>query len=242
MRTGAAAGWVVAAVLVLAGCGAGGSAEQGLTTDPTPEQTISPTTLAVGNLLLAEGVPPAPPGTVVDSTGPVAVTGVIGEPSRQVMTCTPLELPESDDPGPAEPDATGAASSSSVIGAAQVDQYAVVYVDDAGAQRAVDRARKRAENCDDSFAVHSPDARAEASVLAAPDGVDGFRVHATYAADEAGTTSDETSAVLRSGATVLYLRANETGSGENAGLDVDGILDAAWADQLVEAAAAHLAE
>jgi hypothetical protein len=41
---------------------------------------------------------------------------------------------------------------------------------------------------------------------------------------------------------VLYLRANETGSGENAGLDVDGILDAAWADQLVEVAAAHLAE
>ncbi|HSO03435.1 MAG TPA: hypothetical protein VLQ92_03060, partial [Candidatus Limnocylindrales bacterium] len=135
MRSGAA-GWVVAAVLVLAGCGTGdGSAEQGPTTDPTPQQTISPTALAVGSLLLAEGVPPAPPGTVVDSTGPVAVTGVIGEPSRQVMTCTPLELPESDDPGPAEPDATGAASSSSVIGAAQVDQYAVVYADDAAAQR-----------------------------------------------------------------------------------------------------------
>jgi hypothetical protein len=244
MRSGAVAGWAVTAVLVLAGCGTGdGTADQAPTTAvPTPLQTISPTRMAVANLLLAEGVPPAPPGTVVDTTGPVTVKGVIGEPSRQFMTCTPLELPVSDDPGPAEPDATGAASSSSLIGAVQVDQYAVVYADDAAAQRALGRARDRAEKCDESFAIHSPDARAEATISAVPDGVDGFRVHATYSAGDGGMTSDEASAVLRSGPTVLYLRANETGSGENAGLDADGTLDSTWVEQLIQAAAAHLTE
>ena len=243
MRNGVVAGWTVSAVLVLAGCGTGdGTAEQAPTTAVPTVQTVPPTTLAVANLLLAEDAPPAPPGTVVDTTGPVTVKGVIGEPSRQFMTCTPLEVPGSDDPGPAEPDAAGAASSSSVIGVAQVDQYAVVYVDDAAAQRALDRARARAEKCDESFAIHSPDARAEAIISAVPDGVDGFRVHATYSAGDGGMTSDEASAVLRSGPTVLYLRVNETGSGENAGLDVDGILDTAWVDQLMEAAAAHLAQ
>jgi hypothetical protein len=243
MRKGVVAGWVVSAVLVLAGCGAGdGTAEQAPTTAVPSVQTVPPTTLAVANLLLAEDAPPAPPGTVVDTTGPVTVKGVIGEPSRQFMTCTPVEVPGSDDPGPTEPDAAGAASSSSVIGAAQVDQYVVVYVDDAAAQRALDRARARAEKCDESFAIHSPDARAEAIISAVPDGVDGFRVHATFSAGDGGRTSDEASAVLRSGPTVLYLRVNETGSGENAGLDVDGILDTSWVDQLMEAAAAHLAQ
>jgi hypothetical protein len=236
------AGWAVSAVLVLAGCGTGnGTAEQAPTTAVPTVRTVPPTTLAVASLLLAQDAPPAPPGTVVDTTGPVTVKGVIGEPSRQFMTCTPLEVSGSDDPGPAEPDATGAASSSSVIGAAQVDQYAVVYVDDAAAQRALERARARAENCDESFAIHSPDARAEATISPAPDGVDGFRVHATYSAGDGGMMSDEASAALRSGPTVLYLRVNETGSGENAGLDVDGILETVWVDELMEAAAAHLA-
>lgn len=244
MRRGVISSWAVAAALVLAGCGgADGTAEQSPTTAvPTPQETVSPTELAVASLVPAEDIAPAPPGTVVDTTGPVTVTGAIGEASRQVMTCTPLELPMSDDPGPAEPGAAAAASSSSVIGVAQVDQYAVVYVDEAAAQRAVDRARVRAENCDESFAVHSPDAQAEATIAAVPGPIDGFRVHAAYSYGDAGVTSDEVSAVLRSGRTVLYLRTNESGSGENADQDVDGTLDSAWADQLLEAAAAHLAE
>jgi hypothetical protein len=177
---------------------------------------------------------------VVDTTGPVIVTGVIGEPSRQVVTCTPRELPDSDDPGPEEPDAAGAASSSSVIGVAQVDQYAVVYADDAAAQRALDRARQQVADCDESFAIHSPDSRAEATLTEAPDGVDGFRVHATYSAADGTTTSDEASAVVRWGRTVLYLRANETGSGGNADEEVDGTLEPSWVDELMQAAAAHV--
>ena len=241
MHRGRTTGWAAAALLVLAGCGTGEAGVDPPPVEPTPQQTISPTDLAVATLLPADDVPPAPPGTVVDSTGPVTTTGVIGEPSRQVMTCTPLELPGGDDPGPAEPDAAGAASSSSVIGAAQVDQYAVVYTDDTAAQRAVDRARERADNCEKAFEVHSPDATAQSTIAAVPGTVDGFRVHATYASGDTGTTSDETSAVLRTGRTVLYLRANETGSGPNAGEDVDGTLEPAWADQLIETAAEHLA-
>jgi PknH-like extracellular domain len=129
-----------------------------------------------------------------------------------------------------------------VIGVAQVDQYAVVYTDDAAAQRALDRARGRAQSCDVSFAVHSPDARAEATIADAPGGLDGFRVHATYSVGEGASTSDEASAVLRRGSTVLYLRVNETGSGQNTDMDVDGTLDPSWVDQLFESAAAHLTE
>jgi hypothetical protein len=233
-----------AALLALAACGtADQEADQGPTTaGPSAQQTMSPTKLAVANLLLADGIAPAPPSTVMDTTGPVTVKGVIGEPSRQVMTCTPLELPVLDDPGPAEPDAVGAASSSSVLGVAQVDQYAVVYATPDAAQLAVDRARERAEDCDAAFAVHSPDANAEAEISAAPSTVEGFRVHATYNSENSGTVTDEISAVLRHGATVLYIRANETGSGENADEDVDGALDPTWADQLIDAASAHLAE
>lgn len=240
MRRGAVTAWTAAALLVLAGCGAGddGAEPAPTTAEPTPQQSISPTKLAVANLLLVDQVTPAPPGSVVDTTGPVAARDVIAEPSRQVMTCTPLEL--TDQPGPAEPDAAGAASSSSILGVAQLDQYVVVYTDEAAAQRAVDRARARTEDCDEAFAVHSPDADAQAAIADVPDAVDGFRVHATY--DYDGATSDEVSAVLRSGRTVLYLRANETGSGENADEEVDGTLDAAWVDQLMDAAAAHLAE
>ena len=246
VHRGAAASVAAAALLVLAACGSGdGAGDEDPTTSAPPtvqQQAISPAKLAVANLLLPGAIEPAPPGTVVDTSGPVSVKGVIGEASRQVMTCTPLELPVLDDPGPTEPDASGAAASTSVLGVAQVDQYTVVYIDEAASQRAVDRARQRADSCDDAFAVHSPDSDAEAEVSAAPESVDGFRVHATYASGDSAAISDEVSAVLRHGPTVLYIRANETGSGENSEEDVDGLLDPAWADALIEAAASHLAE
>ncbi|MGB8019691.1 MAG: sensor domain-containing protein [Candidatus Nanopelagicales bacterium] len=227
--------------MAVAACGTGDSGT-GTTPTPTGQETMSASKRAIANLLPAGAVPPAPPGdTLVDAMGPVEVTGVIGEPSRQVMTCTPLEL-LMDDPGPAEPDAARAASSGFLTGVAQVDQYAVVYTDEAAAQRAVARSRDRAQDCQAAFAVHSPDADAEAIVSKAPDGVDGFRVHATYAYDDTGYSSDEFSAVLRFGSTVLYLRANEAGSPEGMNWETDGILDPDWSDQLVTAAAAHLTE
>ena len=104
----------------------------------------------------------------------------------------------------------------------------------------VDRSRQRADDCDKAFAVHAPDAEAAATVSAVPDIVEGFRVHATFEYPQ--STSDEVSAVLRKGNVILYLRASETGSGENVEEEVDGILDPAWADELVQAAAEHLAD
>lgn len=228
------------AVLLVAGCGAGGSGPGDAAT-PGAHVTMSAAKRAIANLLPAAAVPPAPPGdTLVDAMGPVEVTGVISEPSRQVMTCT-LEV-LTDVPGPAEPDAAGAAYSGFVTGVAQVDQYAVVYSDEAAAQWALARSRARAEDCAAAFAVHSPGADAEAVVSPAPAGVDGFRVHATYDYPDTGHSSDEVSAVLRSGATVLYLRANETGAPAGLDWDADGTLDPDWSDQLVTAAAEHLAE
>ena len=231
---------LVAIVLVLGGCGGAGPGNGGT---PTPQATIAAPKLAIASLLPYREVPPAPPGdTIVDAMGPIEVTGVIGEPSRQVMTCTRRELPAEHDPGPAEPDAAGAASAGFVTGVAQVDQYAIVYTDTDAAQRAVSRARALAEDCDAAFAVHAPEADAEATIATAPAIVDGFRVHSTYAYEDTGYSSDEVSAVLRRGPTVLYLRANETGSPAGLGWETDGILDPEWADQLVEAAAEHLAQ
>jgi hypothetical protein len=236
----ARAGLATALLLLAAGCATGdaGAATEPLPSAPAPQQLMSDTRLAAASLLLADDVPPAPPGSTLDSSGPVTIKGNIGQPSRQVMTCTPLELPAGDAPGPAEPDAVGAASSSSVIGVAQVDQYAVVYVNDAAAQSAVGRARELAQDCDESFAVHSPDSNGQASITPAPSAVDGFEVHATYG--DPTTTSDEASVVLRSGRVVLFLRAAETGSGPNASQDVDGILDPEWTDRLVSAATENL--
>ncbi|MGB8019744.1 MAG: hypothetical protein WCF04_00785 [Candidatus Nanopelagicales bacterium] len=231
---------VTAATVAVAvvGCAA---EDAGSDQSPTPSETISVDELAIASLLPAQSVPPAPPGDVlVDSMDPFSATGVIGEPSRQVMTCTPLELPPMDDPGPAEPGATAAAWSGFVTGAAQVDQYAIVYTDETTAQEAVTRSRARAEDCEAAFAVHSPGAEAEAVVAGSPSAVDGFRVHATYHYTDTGYTSDEVSAVLRSGRTVLYLRANELGAPDSKDLPSDGILDQAWTDELIEAAAAQL--
>ncbi len=244
LRGGVRAGSATAALLLAAGCAAVGAGTEiePTASAPTPQQVMSHTRLAVASLLLADDVPPAPPGSVVDGTGPVTLTGDIGEPSRQVMTCEPLELPLGDDPAPTEPDAAGAASSSSVIGVAQVDQYAVVYINDAAARSAVGRARELADGCDEAFAVHSPDSNGQATITPVAGTVDGFQVHATYADSGRTTTSDETSAVLRSGRVVLFLRATETGSGPNAAEKVDGILDPGWTDLLIAAAAANLAE
>ena len=227
--------------MAVAAC-ATGDGGSGTTPMPSALATMSAGEWAIASLLPAAAVPPAPPGdTLVDALEPAEVTGVIGEPSRQVMTCTPLEL-LMDDPGPAEPAAAGAASSGFVTGVAQVDQYAVVYTDEAAAQRAVARSQAGAQDCQAAFAVHSPDADAEAIILTAPAAVDGFRVHAIYTYQDTGYTSDEVSAVLRSGATVLYLRANEAGAPEGATWETDGILDPTWSDRLVAAAAEHLVD
>ena len=78
---------VVLMVIALGGCGSGGPGNGGT---PTPQETIAAPKLAIANLLPYREVPPAPPGdTIVDAMGPTEVIGVIGEPSRQVMTCTP---------------------------------------------------------------------------------------------------------------------------------------------------------
>lgn len=220
----------------LAGCTSGEPGSTNGSPSAGPLTPLAAAKLAQSNLLPAYGVTPAPPGdTLIDGFGPVLTTANVAEPSRQVMTCTPLELPSENQTGPAEPDAVGAAASGFVTGVAQVDQYAVVYRDEAAAERAVTRSRGRADNCDAAFRVHSPNAKARATVTAAPPAVTGFRVHATYEDKTTGHDSDEVSAVMRAGLTVLYLRTNESSTPGNS------LLDEAWADSLIKAAAAHLA-
>lgn len=226
-----------AATILITACGSGG--EPATTPSPTDSESMSPSALAKASLLPASAVPPAPPGdSLVDSSEAYEYSGVIAEPSRQVMTCTPLEM--TDVPGPPEPGAVAAAGSGFVTGVAQVDQYAVVYTDTAAARRAVERSRSWAEDCQTAFAVHAPGANAVATISQAPAGVDGFSVIATYTYRDTGSSSDEISAVLQSGPTVVYLRANESGAPADTGWAVDGLLDPAWSEQLLNAAADQL--
>lgn len=228
---------VFAVASLLGGCTSEGGGD---TPTPSAPETISAGKLAIASLLPVDSVAPAPPGdSLVDNSGPYMAKGVISEPSRQVITCTPREM--TDIPGPAEPGAAAAASSGFVTGVAQVDQYVVVYTDEAAAKDAVARSRTWTQDCQTAFAVHAPRAQAEAVISDPPASVDGFRVLATFKDPDTGDTSDEVSAVLRSGRTVLYLRANVLGAPEGEEPPPDSILDPAWSDQLIEAAAAHLA-
>lgn len=233
---------MVTATSALGGLLAGCTADGGSSPSPSPAETISATKLAIASLLPIQSVEPAPPGdTVVDMSGPYFATEVIEEPSRQVITCTPRELPPMDISGPPEPGAAGAASSGFVTGSAQVDQYAVVYTDQTAAEQAVNRSRAWTQDCQKAFKVHSRGAHTQAQMSEAPSSVAGFRVHASYKYPDTGHTSDEVSAVLRSGRIVLYLRANELGAPDSKELPADGLLDPGWTDDLIEAAAAHLA-
>ena len=132
--------------------------------------------------------------------------------------------------------AFGSASTPDQPGYTQIDQYAIVYVDQAAAEAAVDRARDLdCEGAIRTWAVPGMTWTVETGVV--PDPVEGFRLTATFTYDEGASTQDEVSTVMRSGRTVHYMRFNESSGGGR-----DGLLDPPYAEQLVEAAAANLTQ
>lgn len=214
------------------------------TASPTPASpTPSPAAAdaqerALAAVLVATDVPPAPPGTaVVLDPGPAAVS-VVDVPTVQVESCSTL-IP-TDTPGPPEPDAEAGAVTSFVTGVAQVDQYVVVYRDETAADMALARHRALAEDCQAALQarVTADNLGVQASVSDAPAGVDGYRVQVLFTYPSG--PSDEASGVFRSGSLVAFTRANETGAPEGSGWEADGILDQAWVDQLMAAAADRL--
>jgi hypothetical protein len=248
--------WVLAAfaLVLLAGCGDEGPAgpspsASGPSASAPASPALDPIELAQSALLSDAELPPDPPGTYVDAaTGYSAVGEQVNAPWAQVLLCSTAQMSDEGALDP-EPGALAGAWGFGRAGAAQVDQYAIVYVDEAAAQAAVTRARAWVEDCEtwvDSWA--DPDLEYEVETGEVPSGVEGLTAALTLARD---TSENQVSSVMRSGAVVHYLRAEEMprvevgqpspgATGDTPMVDTDGMLDDAYVQQLFEAAAASV--
>ena len=209
----------------------------------TPSPSMTAVEAAKAAVLTAEEIPLPPTSTQVDIPGSYTAVGEqVGAPWRQFMLCSTVAMPDEGPPITVEPGAAagawafGSASTPAQPGYTQIDQYAIVYVDEAAAEVTVDRARDLdCEGAIRTWAVPGMTWTVETGVV--PDSVEGFRLTATFTYDEGASTQDEVSTVMRSGRTVHYMRFNESGGGGR-----DGLLDPPYAEQLVEAAAANLTQ
>ncbi|MCU0283591.1 MAG: hypothetical protein MUD13_06785 [Candidatus Nanopelagicales bacterium] len=232
---------LAAAMVVLAGCGdGGGEASPTPTASPTPSVTVLERATAA--LLPDELTPPAPPGTIVRPVEPLTAQGdEVAAPWAQFMVCPIVwSRPDEGPPTDVEPEALAGAWAFGVAGAAQMDQYAIVYAGEAAAQAAVSRAQAQADRCAalyeeaPEYAGDPP----ETTIGEVPGSVDGFRVDAMFGPRQALST------VMRMGDTVHFMRLASSGYETESGDEVEdpgGMLDAAWTEQVIGAAAEHLA-
>lgn len=234
-------------VVVIAGCGTGGGGDGGATSPgASASATLSAVQQAQAALMTSQELPPAPPGTLVDAgLGYTAEGEQVSAPWAQVWLCAGTSRPDEGPPTVVEPGAAAGAWGFGRAGVAQVDQYAIVYLDEASARAAVDRARDQTDMCTDAITgnpeyVGDPPAIELGSV---PDSVEGFRVRALFTRDT-GKTDDMVSTVMRSGATVHYLRFNEMNATESADGETtpnpDTMLDPTFVETLIAVAAASL--
>jgi hypothetical protein len=242
-----AATGVAMLVLTIAGCSTGDDPGSGATTPNTPpSQTTSAVERAEAALMTSAELPPAPPGTIVDAgLGYTAVGDQVSAPWAQVWLCAGTSRPDEGPPTAAEPGAAAGAWGFGRAGVAQVDQYAIVYEDEASAQAAVARAQAQVDMCTDAITgnpeyVGDPPAIEVGTV---PSSVDGLRVRALFTYDT-GKSNDMVSTVLRSGTTVHYMRFNEMSATESAPGETeqnpDTMLDPTYIDTLIAEAAANL--
>jgi hypothetical protein len=208
-----------------------------------PPQGPAADQLALAALVRAADVPPAPPGTeivVQPDPLPGGAVATVLEPSVQYESCS-MALPEDAEP---EPGGSAGAIGGFVTGVAQVDQYVVVYEDLAAAEAALARHRALAEDCDAALAQRLEPNVGEAAATLSDFRSDfpdfGYRVRVEFRSD--GSVDDEESAVLRRGPVLSFIRTNESGAQTGSGWEVDGLLDTAWADQLMAAAADRLTQ
>lgn len=232
--------------LLVAGCAGGTGGEA--SASPSPTDTATAVERATAALLPQDRTPAAPPGTLVRPVEPLTAQGSeVSAPWAQFMVC-PI-VPSRPDEGPAtdtEPEALAGAWAFGVAGAAQLDQYAIVYADDDAARAAVSRARAKADDCAALY-EDNPDFFGdppETTLGAVPDGVDGFRVRALFTHDQAASRSEAISTVMRSGDTVHYMRFAPSGYETPSGEEVPspaGLMDPQWTEQVIAAAAQNLA-
>lgn len=195
-------------------------------------------------------LPADPPGTDVSAgLGYSAEAEQVNAPWAQVLMCSTAQMSDEGAMQP-EPGAVAGAWGFGRAGAAQVDQYAIVYSDEAAAEAAVTRARAWTDDCDAWVATWAePDLKYTVGTGEVPAGVEGYSATLVVARPKA---ENMVSSVMRSGAVVHYLRANEMprveveasggASGEAAVVDSDGTLDEAYVRSLLEAAAASLTQ
>lgn len=240
---------LAAAALVIAasGCASGDDAS-GLSPTPTPipTPTLSAIEAAQAALLPIEEVAPVAPGEVSEPSGSYTAEGdQISAPWAQFAICSTVGKADEGPPSVVEPGGVAAAWTFGVAGAAQLDQYAIVYRDEAAARAAVTRARTQAESCDDAF-TGNPEFVGEpptTTIGEVPDTVEGFRVTALFTYDSAAP-QDAVSTVMRAGDTVHHMRfrelpawESEPGASEE---NPDPMLDPTWTEALIEQAAANL--
>lgn len=234
---------LVGAVLALAlvGCGDGSGPSSPSATGSAP--TASALERAQAALLTDAETPPAPPGTDVEIGRAITAEGAaIAQPWTQFMVC-PIVASRPDE-GPAtdvEPNATAAAWAFGVAGAAQLDQYAIVYADEAAAQAAVARAQAKFDDCATVYEENSDyfGDPPEVTLGEVPGSVDGFRVRGLFRSER-----ESISTVMRVGDTVHYMRFSPAGYIDESGDEVpdpNGLLNPEWTEQVITAAADNLA-
>jgi hypothetical protein len=174
--------------------------------------------------------PPAPPGTQADAGSVMTAEGdQVSVPWGQVWMCAGTGRPDEGPPTEVEPGALAGAWVFGTAGSAQVDQYAIVYQDQVAAEAAGARAQDKAKVCADAF-TSNPEYGGGPPVIetgVVPSSVDGVKVTATFSHE--GAPSNMVSSVMGSGATVQYVR-----------FTTGGMLDPAYIDSLIAAAAAAL--
>lgn len=239
------AGAVVA--LVLGGCASADTgSEDGSSPTATASQAATALERAQAALLPYEQVTPVAPGDSSESTGHYTAEGdQVSAPWTQFMICTSVGKADEGPPSVVEPGAAAAAWTFGTAGAAQLDQYAIAYVDEAAAQAAVTRAQAQAAACDGAFTAN-PEFVGEpptTTIGEVPDTVAGFRVTALFSYDSA-PPQDAVSTVMRAGDTVHYMRFKELPAWESepgeSEENPDTMLDPAWTEAVIDAAAANL--
>lgn len=232
-----------ALVLAVSGCSTGDS-DPGASPEPTT--TLTAVDRAAAALLPNEEIAPVLPGAVTEPSGSYTAEGdQISAPWAQFMICSQAGRADDTAPETVEPGSVAAAWTFSTAGAAQVDQYAIVYSDEAAAQAAVARARTQADTCEAGF-TSNPEFTGEppdTEIGEVPDTVDGFRVTALFTYDTVDP-KDAVSTVMRAGDTVHYMRFTELPAWESEPGDSeknpDPMLDPAWTEALISQAAANL--
>jgi hypothetical protein len=196
--------------------------------------------LAKDAIATSEQLPPAPPGTLTDAAASYTATGSdISAPWTQFMICTTTGRADDGPPSLVEPDAVAAAWGFGRAGAAQVDQYAIVYTSPEAAAAAVERSRALAADCDAALAATIPSGKWQLELGKVPPGVSGFLTSASHQAGiSSRRVSHNYSTVMAAGPVVHYMRFAPMSPDEGVRAPED--LPAEYRDGLMTAVAANL--